>query len=105
MRSITIEDYELFEMIEQLKDTDLKIIIYLFKVGEAPIAKIVADNRMSFATVYRSLKVLHEFKIVGERAEGNKRILFLTEVGKEVASRLLEIDDILRAARESPGSS
>jgi len=102
LQSIILENYEMFQMIEKLKDTDLKIIMYLYEVKEAPIAWIVNGCKMSFGTVYRAIKILSDYKIIGERAEGNKRIIYLTDIGIKIAEHLLAIDKLLKSAQENP---
>jgi len=85
-------------MIEKLKDSDIKILIYLFKKGASPIAHIVDENDMSFGTVYRSMNTLFSLKLITEERMGNKRLLNLSPLGKKVVEKLLEIDLMIKDA-------
>ena len=96
--STCLEKYELFQMIEKLKDSDIKILIYLFKKKRAPIAWIVDDNNMSFGTVYRSMNTLFKLHLIEEEKEGNKRLLKLSPLGEKVVKKLLEIDLLIKDA-------
>ena len=91
-----------FEMIEKLRDTDIKVLIYLYKNGPCPIVYIVKGCNMSFATAYRSIHALKELKLITEKpAKGNVRIIALSKWGNIVVEKLLEIDAILHQAQES----
>ena len=96
MQSTIRIEFEMFEMIEKLRDTDLSILIFLYKNGPSSISKIVKENRMSYGTVYRAKDILREFGLIKAEKIGNVHILALTDFGQWFVDQLLLLDQKLR---------
>ncbi|MEM4157371.1 MAG: hypothetical protein QXN69_03490 [Candidatus Methanomethylicaceae archaeon] len=83
-------------MIDDFGETGLKIVIYLSKKGRAKLSDFKLDLRMGSAAVYRALKILYEYKVIGEESEGVARYFFLTEKGKKVADLINQVEVLLQ---------
>lgn len=85
-----------FKMIEELKDTEIKVLLFLYRRPEGvTLQDIVQNCKMSWGTVYRVISTLNRFKLVNERRIGIARLFTLSENGRWVAERLKEIDEKL----------
>jgi len=90
-----------FEMIERLRDTDIRVLLYLYAHEYGTLNEIRKELHMSFGTVYRVKGNLKEMGLIEEKRIGNSVVLSLTPLGNYVAKKLLEIDRKLRDAYSS----
>ena len=82
-------------MLEELGESGLKVVMYLYKVGEKPLDPLRRELHIGYTALYRALHTLDRYGLVSERPLGVKRLLSLTEKGKRVAEKLLEAEEIL----------
>ena len=82
-------------VVERLGDNELKLLIHLIKTGSMK----VSDARslgMGYGTFYRALYTLKDLQLIEEDiTKGVERRIRLSEKGRKVAEKLLEIDRIL----------
>ena len=82
-------------LIEKLSGHSFKLLLYALKSGGVK----VSDARllgMGYSTFYRNLIPLIELGLLREaKVVGSKKIYMLTNLGKDVALKLKEIDGLL----------
>ena len=82
-------------LVEKLSGHSFKLLLFALKSGGIK----VSDARllgMGYSTFYRNLIPLIEFGLLREsEIVGSKKIYMLTDLGKDVAFRLKEIDGLL----------
>ncbi|MEX2753738.1 MAG: hypothetical protein Q6366_017950 [Candidatus Freyarchaeota archaeon] len=86
--------------VDRLEQTAaIKLLLYLEERGEAKMGQIVQDHkgRASQSALYRAIPLLKDLKLVEEHllAAPPRRIIKITEKGKQVAKKLKEINQTL----------
>ncbi|MEM2739461.1 MAG: hypothetical protein QXQ29_01490 [Candidatus Bathyarchaeia archaeon] len=89
-------------MIEDISRHGITILLFLLTQEKI----IVSDARrlnIGYSTFYRSLIPLIRMGLIEEEGEGARKVFKLTELGRQVALKLKEVDDLLRSSvgRES----
>ena len=81
-----------------------KILLYLFEHGECYPMEMWRNIDISVtSTLYKIYPALERMGLLRRKAEGRVVKLVLTEKGKEVASRLREIAELLGVGNEGRG--
>lgn len=86
-----------YMVVEYLTGPAVKILLYIYEKKKAFIRQLSSELTMSNTTVYNQLLNLTKLGLVTDTYVKNKRVVVLTEKGKLVASKLLEIEKILSA--------
>ncbi|GEM_PF-1518740 len=85
-------------VVENLGKYGSIILLHLYNNGKI----MISDARhlgMGYGTFYRSLIPLLQMDLIKEKksSSGAKRVFVLTDLGKKVASKLKEIDELLNS--------
>lgn len=83
------------ELAEKLDRPTILILFYLEK-GSAYIRELSSELNMSNTTVYNALLTLVQLGLISEKRERGKRVIYLTDKGKKVVSKLKELDKLIR---------
>lgn len=84
-------------LIEDISRHGVTILLFLLTQERV----IVSDARrlnIGYSTFYRSLIPLIRMGLIEEETEGARKAFKLTELGRQVALKLKEIDDMLKAS-------
>ena len=77
----------------------LRILVFLLEHGETNFQKIIDDSNLYDRIVRNSLPILKDSGLVSTRIDNTsyppKNMISLTEKGKDVASKVKEIEDIM----------
>lgn len=89
-------------MIEDISRHGVTILLFLLTQERI----IVSDARrlnIGYSTFYRSLIPLIRMGLIEEEGEGVRKVFKLTDLGRQVALKLKEVDDLLKTSvkRES----
>ncbi|MCS7113175.1 MAG: hypothetical protein RMJ00_05055 [Nitrososphaerota archaeon] len=89
-------------MIEDISRHGVTILLFLLTQERV----IVSDARrlnIGYSTFYRSLIPLIRMGLIEEEGEGVRKVFKLTDLGRQVALKLKEVDDLLKTSvkRES----
>lgn len=85
-------------LIEKLRSSGIKILLYLLKVGKANKNVIRIEAGMGVESVSSSLFTLYKLGLVkDEPGKGTETLYLLTEKGKKVAEYLKAAQDLLES--------
>ena len=71
-------------------------MMHLYKVSERPVDVLRRELHMGYTSLYNALVSLERYKLIVERAQGNKRLISLSDKGKRLAEKLWEAEAILQ---------
>lgn len=78
----------------------LRILIYLLKKGRAQVSIIQEETDIPTQTVANALQTLHMLKLTEEQREPPyKRYISLTQKGRMLAEKLMEIEKVLSESK------
>ena len=84
------------EELEKFSINDFRVVLYLYKVGEANVTQTARELGMSYSTAYKTYYKLLYYRLVDQKRGDRTEILYtLTHRGKKVAEYLLKINEIL----------
>lgn len=83
-------------MLEEVGETGIKILLFLHE-GRAKLTDFKKELGMGYAGIYNAVAMLLKHGLVKEYHEGKARYFELTPVGKQVAEKIWEAEQILRA--------
>jgi len=83
-------------LIERIGVAGIKVLLILFKSGKMYIREIIREAGVGYTSIYRALHDMSELKLIDEEISEGKRFIMLTEKGKKVAEKLLEIEELLK---------
>lgn len=84
-------------MIEDISRHGITILLFLLTKERV----VVSDARrlnIGYSTFYRSLIPLIRMGLIEEEGEGARKAFKLTELGRQVALKLKEVDDLLKTS-------
>jgi DNA-binding MarR family transcriptional regulator len=86
-------------LIEKLRSSGIKILLYLLKVGKANKNTIRIEAGMGVESVSGALFTLYKLGLIkDEPGKGTETIYSLTEKGKRLAEHLKAAQDLLESA-------
>ena len=84
------------EKIVKLEQTGaIKLLLFISKQGEAKTWELGRFSGVSQAAVYKAIPILLELGLVEEVLDPPRRIFRLTEKGRRVLEKLMEVEAIL----------
>lgn len=89
-------------MIEDISKHGILILLSLLIQEKVTVSDARRLN-IGYSTFYRSLIPLIRMGLIEEEGEGARKAFRLTEFGKQIALKLKEVDDLLKASVK-PGS-
>lgn len=84
-------------MIEDISRHGITILLFLLTQERV----VVSDARrlnIGYSTFYRSLIPLIRMGLIEEEGEGARKAFKLTELGRQIALKLKEVDDLLKTS-------
>ncbi len=82
------------------REVPKKIILTLLEIGEMNINDLTKEIDSSYSHVYNVIKEMNKKNIIKVDKKGREKILFLSDKGKKIAEKILEIEHILNKAHE-----
>ena len=78
----------------------LRILVYLYQHGDTNFQRIVDEGNLYDRIVRNSLPILKNPSLISTKIDKisypRKNMIFITEKGKRIAEKLMEIEEIMR---------
>jgi len=84
------------KLLDDLGESGIKIVLFLFRKGDAILSDFKKEIGMGYEAIYRSIATLIKYGLIVEKEmHGNVRCFELSEKGKRIAEKIWEAEQIM----------